>query len=226
MSLTYLRIDFINKNVRRMAFLKAILATLVFLSACIPQETARSRPPVSQVAEAPVYDIFGFPVGIKYQFLPEDGHYKDGFELALTELPGIWCGGSVAEEARTVYMHQTAFSRFSEMAIAAKKIGITLEVCSAYRGHKFQIKIQQIYPHRAAPPGFSEHHLGTAIDLHNVRWNTAAYTWLTENAHHFGFILSYFRGHQIFGFPEEANHWRFIGIEPAKTYFEIFKPHY
>ena len=67
-----------------------------------------------------------------------------------------------------------------------------------------------------APPGFSEHHTGRAVDLSTsgsraleVEFNqTGAYAWLTEHAAEFGYYLSYPIGNR-WGYQHEPWHWCF-----------------
>jgi len=67
-----------------------------------------------------------------------------------------------------------------------------------------------------APPGFSEHHTGRAIDLSisgsralEVEFDqTAAYAWLTARAAEFGYYLSYPMGNPL-GYQYEPWHWCF-----------------
>ena len=68
----------------------------------------------------------------------------------------------------------------------------------------------------SAAPGYSEHHTGCAIDINTPGSatleeefeNTSAFAWLTSNASHFGFLMSYPRNnkHQI---AYEPWHWAF-----------------
>jgi D-alanyl-D-alanine carboxypeptidase len=65
-----------------------------------------------------------------------------------------------------------------------------------------------------APPGFSEHHSGHAVDLsapgvverHIKFETTSAFQWLRCNAEHFGYRLSYPRDNAS-GFKYEPWHW-------------------
>lgn len=68
---------------------------------------------------------------------------------------------------------------------------------------------------RSAPAGHSEHQLGTAIDL-NITYPSRTWTWLDQNAHKYGFVMSY-RGTQIdqTKYDFEPWHWRFVGIQLA-----------
>lgn len=75
-----------------------------------------------------------------------------------------------------------------------------------------------------ARPLTSEHHLGLAIDFLSSEFpemeepfeNTAAFTWMTENAWKYGFILRYPKGFtEITGVNYEPWHWRFVGVKAA-----------
>lgn len=73
-----------------------------------------------------------------------------------------------------------------------------------------------------APPGFSEHHTGRAVDLSTpgsraleVEFDqTAAYTWLTERAGEFGYYLSYPIGNS-WGYQYEPWHWCLQDAQPC-----------
>jgi D-alanyl-D-alanine carboxypeptidase len=66
----------------------------------------------------------------------------------------------------------------------------------------------------SAPPGYSEHHTGRAIDintpgcdpLEGVFEETAAFRWLTVHAPRFGFTMSYPRENP-WGYIPEPWHW-------------------
>ena len=78
----------------------------------------------------------------------------------------------------------------------------------------------------SADQGYSEHQLGTAIDLgmqgaQNLRTEFASstgYTWLTSNAYQFGFILSYPQNNVYYQF--EPWHWRYVGVTLATKLHE------
>jgi D-alanyl-D-alanine carboxypeptidase len=76
----------------------------------------------------------------------------------------------------------------------------------------------------SALPGESEHQTGLCMDListQNVVLDESfaenpAYSWLTENAHCFGFILRYPKGDEsVTGYSYEPWHYRFVGVEAA-----------
>jgi D-alanyl-D-alanine carboxypeptidase len=81
----------------------------------------------------------------------------------------------------------------------------------------------------SAPPGFSEHSTGFAVDLadgRNPQTNlstsfetTDAYAWLQANAVRFHFLLS-FPANNRQGVSYEPWHWRFVGSTEALRLFE------
>ena len=77
----------------------------------------------------------------------------------------------------------------------------------------------------AAKPGFSEHHLGTTVDIITYENNlkllptytrTKLFKWLEENAFKYGFVQSYPLGKSVeTGFSYEPWHYRYVGINLA-----------
>ena len=73
----------------------------------------------------------------------------------------------------------------------------------------------------SADQGYSEHQLGTALDLITTGTggqlegfdNTGAYQWLQNNAYRYGFVLSYPKDNPFYVF--EPWHWRFVGVKLA-----------
>ncbi|WP_053058098.1 M15 family metallopeptidase [Rubrobacter aplysinae] len=135
-------------------------------------------------------------------------------------------------------LREPAARAASRMIGAARKDGIELLVSSAYRSYEAQVvsygRLTAIYGERAknfsAPPGHSEHQLGTVIDVSNSDTNyrliqhfgeTAASEWLHHNAASYGFVLSYPReAEEHTGYSWEPWHYRYIGKENARLYEE------
>ena len=77
----------------------------------------------------------------------------------------------------------------------------------------------------AAEPGFSEHHLGTTVDIltyENKLYLEPTYSktklsaWLKANAYRFGFVSSYPEGSELItGYTYEPWHYRYVGLEIA-----------
>lgn len=126
------------------------------------------------------------------------------------------------------------------MQRAAAADGVNLVVLSAFRSVSlqrqlfFDVKAQRNQSARdrarvSAPPGFSEHSTGFAVDLGDGRLpathlsisfeGSPAYRWLTANAHRFHFQLSFPAGNAQ-GVSYEPWHWRFEGSTEALRLFE------
>lgn len=111
---------------------------------------------------------------------------------------------------------------------AAAGDGIALQIVSGYRSLEHQAGIirRKLEQGRdldeilkvLAPPGYSEHHSGTAIDVGSPgclpldeQFETIpAFHWLSANARRFGFFLSFPRDNP-FGYIYEPWHWRYLG---------------
>lgn len=107
----------------------------------------------------------------------------------------------------------------------ATATGIDMRVISSYRSYETQTKIKTAYTTTygtgankfSADQGYSEHQLGTTVDFTTKKLGsnfstfekTPAYTWLSENAYRYGFILSYPKNNKYYIF--EPWHWRFVG---------------
>ncbi len=98
---------------------------------------------------------------------------------------------------------------------------------------KIQIYINQGYSQSRAEktakewvalPETSEHQLGIAVDINADKSkcsNEEVYTWLSENAYKYGFILRYPLGKQeITGISYEPWHYRYVGVEAAREIYE------
>ncbi|NLA46732.1 MAG: M15 family metallopeptidase, partial [Firmicutes bacterium] len=80
----------------------------------------------------------------------------------------------------------------------------------------------------SARPGQSEHQLGTTVDFGGTSadWttgfaNTKQGKWLLNNAHLYGFALSYPEGKEsVTGYIYEPWHFRYIGVAVAKEWKE------
>jgi zinc D-Ala-D-Ala carboxypeptidase len=90
---------------------------------------------------------------------------------------------------------------------------------AAARGDGVELKIASAVLSVCAPPGFSEHHSGRAVDvdtpdcppLDGAFAQTEAFRWLSLRAQEHGFTLSYPRGNPH-GYEFEPWHWCFREI--------------
>ncbi len=128
------------------------------------------------------------------------------------------------------YFHANAIGHLEDLLGAAAKDDVDLKVISAYRSFDEQVDVKgqftQVYGTGAnafsADQGYSEHQLGTTLDLttpaiggtYTSFAETDAYKWLLKNAYKYGFILSYPKDNNFYIF--EPWHWRFVGVELAR----------
>jgi D-alanyl-D-alanine carboxypeptidase len=127
------------------------------------------------------------------------------------------------------YFHADALPYLEDMLDAAKRDDIELQVVSAYRSFETQAELKGAYLQSygsgantfSADQGYSEHQLGTTLDFSTPDLggtlggfgDSEAYQWLKENAHKYGFTLSYPEGNAYYVY--EPWHWRFVGEDLA-----------
>jgi D-alanyl-D-alanine carboxypeptidase len=158
-------------------------------------------------------------LGIPMSWIVENNlpFHAEAAELAI---------GDRDDRGRTFMMTPATAVAWQHMRDAATKDDVVLEVVSSFRTLERQIEIIQAKLDRSmpmstiltlsAPPGYSEHHTGRAIDINTpgcIATETAfedtdAFRWLQTHAGNFGFTLSYPRGNK-FGFIYEPWHWCF-----------------
>lgn len=136
----------------------------------------------------------------------------------------------VLEGKKDQYFHANAIDHLEDMLKAAARADIDLKIVSAYRSFDEQVDVKgqftQVYGEGAntfsADQGYSEHQLGTTLDLTTTEVGgayasfaeTEAYKWLQKNAYKYGFILSYPEDNEFYTY--EPWHWRFVGTELAR----------
>lgn len=125
----------------------------------------------------------------------------------------------------------------------ARRQGLGLYVASGYRttekqrelleekiaeyqaqGNTFK-EAQALAERWVAVPGTSEHELGISVDINadtDVCTREALYSWLGENAHHYGFIHRYPADKtEITGVINEPWHYRYVGKEAAQEMYDL-----
>jgi D-alanyl-D-alanine carboxypeptidase len=154
-------------------------------------------------------------------------------EAPASELKPITANGQI--QLRTA-----AAEKFKAMSAAAAREGITLVPISGFRSVAdqkhlfFDVKAQrgQVTTKRAevsAPPGYSEHHTGYAVDIGDGRTpatnlsptfeTTSAFKWLEKNAAYYSFEISFPKDNAQ-GVNYEPWHWRFVGdTDSLKTFY-------
>lgn len=133
----------------------------------------------------------------------------------------------------TMYLRAEALAKLEQLWAAATADGVNLlGIRSAYRSYSTQDSLFRDYASRhgeeqanrfSARPGQSEHQLGTtvdfggtAVDFQATYADTEQGRWLSDNAHLYGFAMSYPAGKEhITGYIFEPWHFRYIGVEAA-----------
>ena len=160
-----------------------------------------------------ILEELGVPAGFCAQrALPVQ---EEARELELVE---------VGENGREFLLVPAAAGAWRALRASAEADGVALKIVSAFRGVDRQAEIVREKLARgltldaifaaSAPPGYSEHHTGRAVDvgvpgappLEEDFEDTEAFRWLTANAGRFGFALSFPRDNQQ-GYVYEPWHW-------------------
>jgi D-alanyl-D-alanine carboxypeptidase len=145
-------------------------------------------------------------------------------EAPKAELEPITLDGSIV-------MRRAAAEKFNQMMDAAAADGISLVPLSGFRSVSeqesvfFDVKAERgENPTKraevSAPPGYSEHHTGYAVDIGDGNSpgadlqfdfeDTAAFKWLEKNAAYYSFEMSFPKDNSM-GVSYEPWHWRFVG---------------
>jgi len=134
---------------------------------------------------------------------------------------------AVGDDGREHLLAPAAAAKWREMSAAALSDGVVIKIASAFRSVDRQAEIIRAKLAEglsldavlcaSAPPGYSEHHSGRAIDVTTDEGTaplepefekTRAFRWLSKNAGRFGFTLSYpARNPHVYDY--EPWHWCF-----------------
>lgn len=138
-----------------------------------------------------------------------------------------------------ILLRKAAAQKLEEMLSAAAADGVTLHVISGFRSNAeqtqlfFDVKAERGEEpiERAAvsaPPGYSEHHTGYAVDMGDsdapsadlqfAFEQTEAFKWLKKNAVYYSFEMSFPKGNPE-GVSYEPWHWRFVGDRQSLELF-------
>jgi D-alanyl-D-alanine carboxypeptidase len=157
-----------------------------------------------------------------------------GFSTALIEARGLTaCDEATelelvetADDGKEHFLVPAAARAWRTLKAAATAEGIDLFIVSAFRsvGRQAEVVRRKLAAGQpieevlavCAPPGYSEHHTGRAVDLSTPGVSllqadfdqTAAFAWLGRRAGDFGFYLSFPQGNPQ-GYLYEPWHWCF-----------------
>lgn len=155
--------------------------------------------------------------GLSYKTVSERG-------LVAFEEAELLEVAEVGNDGREHQLTPVAAKYWRLMKQAALSDGESIFIVSGYRSVSRQAKIIRAKLKAGqsiddifelfAPPGFSEHHSGHAVDLstpgvveRHIRFeSTTAFQWLRCNAERFGYRLSYPRDNAL-GYKYEPWHW-------------------
>ena len=189
--------------------MRRFLAALLIVAVCLPT-----------AAQAGIYDSILVLVN-KQNALPED------YEPADLSHPNVAFAPNVSASRKQ--MREVAARALEAMFAAALEDGVELLGISGYRSYATQSGIYytrlaesglEHVSQYVAMPGQSEHQTGLAMDLGSSDCpilseefaNTAAYAWLSEHAHEYGFIIRYTQdGTAETGYAFEPWHIRYVG---------------
>ena len=150
--------------------------------------------------------------------------YAEATELVVAE---------IGENGREHLLVPAAARAWNALREAAQGDRVTITIVSAFRSVERQAEIVRAKLARglsieeilsvSAPPGYSEHHSGRAVDVTTeaVRplelefEGTDAFAWLSRHAERFGFVLSYPRQNR-YGYLYEPWHWCFSQSEVSR----------
>ena len=158
----------------------------------------------------------------KAHFLPEG--YAPPDLISLTAATAQGRSYTISRDGLS--LRAPAERALEEMARAARADGITLLASSTYRSYEYQVGVyrrnveqmgQAVADRESARPGASQHQLGTVVDFGSITdefAQTKAGRWLDENAHRFGWSLSFPQGYEdVTGYRWECWHYRYLGRE-------------
>ncbi len=185
--------------------------------------------------------LFRVNLGLDYPFYENIVTIENPYELQVLvnkyhQLPKNFTQYNLVNMAREYTVNDgkeyllagVAYEKYVEMADAAKRDGVSMKVVSAYRTESYQ---GGLYNNKlratgrvnadnySARPGHSEHQTGLAVDINSTYVsfeNSAAYRWLQNHAHEYGFIMRYPKGKEwITGYSYEPWHYRYVGSDAA-----------
>ncbi len=156
----------------------------------------------------------------KVYFLNE--HYAPS---GLTNIQSKFVAGG-----KSIQIHSKVAKHLNNLLEDAEDEGLSLRVISGYRSFETQRDLKTNYSITygagtantfSADQGYSEHQLGTTIDFATAASanttisfdDTPEFEWLMENAHKYGFTMSYPKGNAYYMY--EPWHWRFVSRDLA-----------
>ena len=148
-------------------------------------------------------------------YMPSDLHTLDASKYNVT---------------RTIQLRESAYNSLIPMLNDMNAANLEYAITSGYRSYTTQQYAFNYWARYvglaeaggfAASPGYSEHQLGTTVDIMSAENNFKATSymgqtqvgiWLKDNAYKYGFVQSYPEGKtEITGYNYEPWHYRYVG---------------
>lgn len=184
-----------------------------------PASTKVFVKPASSEVETVTIENRQYPVPPQWQ-----GRKIDFQPFPLSELVPI--PPEFTKDGAGIYLKKEAVAALVAMGQEARKENVILQVNSGFRSARYQRVIFKRMMQQGrtfedivrfvAPPGYSEHMLGTAVDFAPGNWRFAdspEYRWLRENAAAFGFSETYPEDNPE-KIPWESWHWKWSDQVP------------
>ncbi|PSB02285.1 M15 family metallopeptidase [Merismopedia glauca] len=216
---------FILGGLAGLGIISLLIAALISL--LTPKSPSVSAPPVTV---QPTPNPTSTEKPDRFGDLPNHLPYK---EADKNQLEVITADGRIK-------LHKAAAKKYKAMIAAARSQGVIIVPISGFRSVNdqdtifFGVKAQRNQDVRerakvSAPPGYSEHHTGYAVDIGDGRSpatdlkqsfeNTKAFKWMRQNAARYQFELSFPKNNPQ-GLSYEPWHWRFVGdIDSLETFY-------
>ncbi len=205
-----------------------------------PTKPPKIVPPVAKIDDLAPGKVRLCPGKSEIATIASDGRllghhpYPDANSTELASAPDGFRSGSCSQlhgEAKVALEQLMSAARATDPALADAMIGLSCFRSAKYQREVFCRKVSDGYAVRAkvsAPPGYSEHATGYAIDFgdrNNPQCNLSACfattpvgEWLAANAGQYGFTLSFPKGNGQ-GVMYEPWHWRYQGSSSAQAVF-------
>jgi LAS superfamily LD-carboxypeptidase LdcB len=234
----------------------AIQATQPPIASPIPVPSPTDSGVLSQIAQAPTLqsEKIVSPLAAQPSPVPPQTYYQPPQQISAAPVQEKYGHFSYGEAPidrlisleppyyeRTESLIDTAATVFAQMQADAAQAGVKLVPISGFRTVADQVKLFDRQIKRAgdemnaarlsAPPGYSEHHTGYALDIGDGNQpkadlkyefeNTDAYQWLLTHAtRDYGFELSFPENNRQ-GVSFEPWHWRFTASKEAAQIFAM-----
>lgn len=158
------------------------------------------------------FDYLGFPVGAPCYY----ENLLDTSSVVVIPFPAIH------QDTTYLYLRPEPYRMLRRMQRVIES-PMVLGVSDAFRSSSTQSLLYQKYGKtRLEAPGYSEHHLGTAVDFNKITKSSPEFLWLLEHAFDYGWVPSNYFREQTYRIPQ-PEHWRYVGKATALAFREAWR---